>query len=101
MSSYRENAHRSRLANPSCEENSRLIAETIDAHGLKCPEPVMLLHNAIRKAPAEGHVLLTATDPSTQRDVPQFCKFLEHQLVESTVDDVEGIYTFLIRKRVS
>jgi len=101
LSSYRENAHRSRLANRGRGVGLEPEAEVIDAQGLKCPEPVMLLHNAIRKAPAEGHVLLTATDPSTQRDVPQFCTFLEHQLIDSTVDDVNGIYTFLIRKRVS
>ena len=73
----------------------------IDAVGLKCPEPVMLLHNAIRKAAPAGYVRLNATDPSTQRDVPQFCKFLEHELVDSSVDDASGVYTFLIKKQMS
>ena len=34
----------------------------VDATGLKCPEPVMMLHAAIRRAEAGETVLLTATD---------------------------------------
>ncbi|MDG1492742.1 MAG: sulfurtransferase TusA [Luminiphilus sp.] len=76
-------------------------AEVVDATGLKCPEPVMMLHNAIRKAQPGGHVLLQATDPSTQRDVPQFCKFLEHQLLDSSADEAAGRYSYLIEKQPS
>ena len=48
----------------------------LDARGLYCPEPVMLLHNKIRDIPAGTFLRLTATDPSTQRDIPKFCLFL-------------------------
>lgn len=68
----------------------------VDATGLKCPEPVMLLHAAIRRAEAGETVLLTATDPSTQRDVANFCEFLGHNLLESTAD--EGQFTYRVRK---
>lgn len=68
----------------------------VDATGLKCPEPVMMLHAAIRRAEAGETVLLTATDPSTQRDVANFCEFLGHNLLESTVD--EGQFTYRVRK---
>lgn len=64
----------------------------VDATGLKCPEPVMMLHAAIRRAEAGETVLLTATDPSTQRDVANFCEFLGHNLLESTADDGQFIY---------
>ena len=64
----------------------------VDATGLKCPEPVMLLHAAIRRAEPGETVLLTATDPSTQRDVANFCEFLGHNLLESTADDGQFIY---------
>ena len=41
----------------------------LDASGLYCPEPVMLLHNKIRDM-AEGELLeLLATDPSTVIDL--------------------------------
>lgn len=101
MSAYRDNAHRSRLIEDDQKSPLKPEPAVIDAVGLKCPEPVMLLHNAIRKAAPAGYVRLNATDPSTQRDVPQFCKFLEHELVDSSVDDASGVYTFLIKKQMS
>ena len=68
----------------------------LDATGLFCPEPVMLLHNKIRDI-SEGEVLqVLATDPSTQRDIPKFCAFLGHELLEST--EFEGRYSYLLRK---
>ena len=71
----------------------------LDARGLYCPEPVMLLHNKIRDI-SEGTLLrLTATDPSTQRDVPKFCLFLGHDLVSS--DEHAGEYVYLIQKKIS
>ena len=54
---------------------------TVDARNLYCPEPVMLLHNAVRDLAVGQVLLLLATDPSTQRDVPKFCHFLGHTLL--------------------
>ena len=71
-------------------------AMELDARGLFCPEPVMLLHNKIRDIDAGELLMLTATDPSTTRDVPKFCHFLGHELIESHERD--GDFTYLIRK---
>ncbi len=69
----------------------------LDACGLFCPEPVMMLHNKIRDM-AQGDVLkLVATDPSTTRDVPKFCLFLGHELLQKS--EREGKYVYLIRKK--
>ena len=68
----------------------------VDARGLKCPEPVMLLHAAIRRASAGQAVHLLATDPSTQRDVVKFCQFLGHDLERST--ESNGEFEYWIRK---
>ena len=46
----------------------------IDAKGLKCPEPIMLLHKAIRDSNSGDLIHLTATDKSTKRDVDKFCE---------------------------
>ncbi|MDP1932466.1 MAG: sulfurtransferase TusA [Gammaproteobacteria bacterium] len=75
-----------------------ILASThLDACGLFCPEPVMLLHNRIRDM-ARGDVLeLVATDPSTTRDVPKFCLFLGHELISKTQKDDR--YYYLIRKK--
>ncbi|HCL42236.1 MAG TPA: sulfurtransferase TusA, partial [Pseudomonas sp.] len=37
-----------------------------------------------------------ATDPSTQRDIPRFCSFLGHELLEQ--HEADGIFHYLIRK---
>ena len=53
----------------------------VDTSGLVCPEPVMMLHSAVRQL-ALGQVLkVIATDPSTARDIPRFCGFLGHELI--------------------
>jgi len=69
---------------------------TLDASGLFCPEPVMLLHNKIRDIQTGQILELLATDPSTTRDVPKFCLFLGHELLENSLQD--GQYRYLIRK---
>lgn len=68
----------------------------LDAQGLYCPEPVMLLHSKVREM-ATGEVLrVLATDPSTQRDIPKFCTFLGHELLEQQV--AEQVFEYFIRK---
>ena len=41
----------------------------IDAKGLKCPEPIMLLHQSIHEAEKGEEVTLIATDPTSIKDV--------------------------------
>lgn len=68
----------------------------LDACGLFCPEPVMMLHNGINNV-APGKVLrVVATDPSTTRDIPRFCHFLGHELISHSEQDDRFIY--LIRR---
>jgi len=76
--------------------NSERREHTLDTTGLSCPEPVMLLHGAIRDANSGDMVVVTATDPSTLKDIPKFCRFLGHDLFESGEQD--GVYTFKIVK---
>ena len=68
----------------------------LDACGLFCPEPVMLLHNKIRDMAVGEVVEVVATDPSTTRDIPKFCAFLGHDLVNQDVRDKK--YYYQIRK---
>ena len=70
----------------------------LDASGLNCPEPVMMLHNKVRDLPAGDVLKVIATDPSTQRDIPKFCVFLGHELVDQQTD--EGTYLYWIRKKL-
>lgn len=64
----------------------------VDATGLKCPEPVMMLHAAIRKVSSGDVVCLMATDPSTHRDVAKFCDFLGHELLEHQRGETRFVY---------
>lgn len=71
--------------------------QTLDATGLLCPEPVMLMHNRIRDMAVGEVILVLATDPSTRRDIPDFCRFLGHELVDQ--DEVDGAYHYRVRKQ--
>ncbi|MFT7558703.1 MAG: tRNA 2-thiouridine synthesizing protein A [Flavobacteriales bacterium] len=62
---------------------SEVKTYTLDTKGLRCPEPVMMLHNVVRDAMAGDKIIVVATDPSTVRDIPKFCTFLGHPLLES------------------
>ncbi len=73
-----------------------LVTATLDTTGLICPEPVMMLHNQIRDANEGDIVKVVATDPSTQRDIPKFCSFLGHQLLQQ--EHTEQSYIYYIRK---
>ncbi len=70
---------------------------TLDARGLFCPEPVMLLHSHIKKIASGEALKIIATDPSTQRDVPKFCLFLGHELVHESM--VDNQYEYLVRRK--
>ncbi|MBU2978405.1 sulfurtransferase TusA [Alteromonas sp. C1M14] len=71
----------------------------LDAVGLRCPEPVMMVRLQVRKMKDGETLLVTADDPSTARDIPSFCRFMQHTLVESQTDALP--YQYLIRKGVA
>ena len=50
----------------------------VDANGLICPEPIMMLHKAINDSIDGAIIELEATDPTAERDVKKFCHFLGH-----------------------
>jgi tRNA 2-thiouridine synthesizing protein A len=70
----------------------------LDATGLFCPEPVMMLHNKVREIEIGDVLLVLATDPSTQRDIPKFCTFLGHELVEQINECENETFSYYIRK---
>lgn len=74
------------------------IDKILDTSGLLCPEPVMMLHKAVREL-AEGNIIkVIATDPSTTRDIPKFCLFLGYELIKQESD--EKNYFYYIKKSV-
>lgn len=68
----------------------------LNALGLRCPEPVMMVRLNIRKIAIGETLLVTADDPSTTRDIPSFCRFMDHELVAQDID--KKPYRYLIKK---
>ncbi|EEX95184.1 sulfur transfer protein SirA [Vibrio orientalis CIP 102891 = ATCC 33934] len=76
--------------------NPQQADKTLEAEGLRCPEPVMMVRKTIRNM-QEGEVLLVkADDPSTTRDIPSFCRFMDHQLIDSQTEELP--FQYLIKK---
>lgn len=69
----------------------------LDAKGLLCPEPVMMLHVEMRKLKGGEVLEVVATDPSTQRDIPKFCQFLGHELIKTHEDG--DLFFYWIKKK--
>ena len=68
----------------------------LDTLGLRCPEPVMMVRKSIRKIAVQETLLIEADDPATTRDIPSFCRFMEHELVAQQIEQKPFLY--LIKK---
>ncbi|WNC68555.1 sulfurtransferase TusA [Thalassotalea nanhaiensis] len=79
------------------QDNIRDADHTLDAIGLRCPEPVMMVRMNIRKIAVGETLLVIADDPSTTRDIPSFCEFMEHELIAKEV--ASSPYQYLIKKK--
>ncbi len=73
-----------------------LATTTLEAEGLRCPEPVMMVRKTIRNMNNGEVLLVKADDPATKRDIPSFCRFMDHQLIGSETDSLP--YQYLIKK---
>ena len=65
---------------------------TLNAIGLRCPEPVMMVRMNIRKIARGETLLITCDDPSTARDIPSFCRFMEHELIAQQTSTLPFMY---------
>lgn len=79
-------------------DNFNKYTQKLDATGLRCPEPVMMVRLSMRKMNIGDTLLIVADDHSTTRDIPKFCTFMEHELILSDVEQVP--YRFLIKKAI-
>lgn len=70
--------------------------QTLDALGLRCPEPVMMVRLQMRKMQVGETLLIIADDPATTRDIPAFCRFMDHELISSSTEVLP--YRYLIKK---
>jgi len=68
----------------------------LNALGLRCPEPVMMVRLQVRKMQDGQTLSVIADDHSTTRDMPSFCRFMNHTMVDSQTES--SPYFYLIRK---
>lgn len=73
-----------------------IFDKELDTQGLRCPEPVMMVRKTIRGLSSGEILLVLADDPSTTRDIPSFCRFMDHQLIDSRTN--ESPYKYMIKK---
>lgn len=69
---------------------------TLDALGLRCPEPVMMVRKTVRTMQTGETLLVIADDPATTRDIPGFCRFMDHELLGERTESAP--YRYLLRK---
>ena len=69
---------------------------TLDALGLRCPEPIMMIRKQVRHMNDGETLLVIADDPATTRDIPGFCQFMDHTLVTSQTEELP--FQYLIKK---
>lgn len=68
----------------------------LDTQGLRCPEPVMMVRKTVRTMQEGETLLIVADDPATTRDIPGFCRFMEHRLLLQETDALP--YRYLLQK---
>lgn len=64
--------------------------------GLRCPEPIMMVRKTIRNIKNNEKILIFSDDPTTIRDIPNFCYFTKHRLLEQDTKQVP--YQYLLKK---
>lgn len=72
-------------------------AVMIDASGLLCPLPVLRLRKVLLPLPEGATVIMTATDPAAQIDVPHFCSESGNVLVDMR-EIPGGIFEYEIKR---
>lgn len=73
----------------------------LDTKGLYCPDPIMMLRQAIRKLNIGEVVEVVATDPSTSWDIPRFCVHMNHELLlqeQTQCEQQKTLYRYLVKK---
>ena len=79
----------------TCTSELPKASHTLDTRHLYCPEPIMLLHQAVRTLESHSILHVIATDPATQRDIAKFCTFLRYPLLHQGQDD-KNQYHYLL-----
>ena len=72
------------------------IIKSINAAGLQCPGPIMLLKKELENIQSGQAVSISVSDPGFLKDIPSWCKSTGNKLIN--VQPENGKYTAVIRK---
>ena len=73
------------------------IAASVDAVGLFCPTPIILLKKELDRAKSNQVIEILADDSSFHNDLISWCKLTNHKVL-SVIKDEEDIFFAYIRK---
>lgn len=65
---------------------------TVDAKGLFCPEPLMMIQDALKKNP--GEQVVVEVDSASPRD--NILRLARRKKLNATVDEKDGVFTITI-----
>jgi len=65
--------------------NENASPPVIDARHLACPQPVLMLRQALKAMTKSDHAILLTTDPMASVDVRAFCLRAGHRLLSEEV----------------
>lgn len=68
----------------------------VDARDFFCPEPIILLHQALNQNKSGTKILLLTKDAAAPKDIERLTKFLNHKLLEQK--HFKELFCFLIEK---
>ena len=73
------------------------IAASVDAVGLYCPMPIILLKKELDRAKSSQVIEILADDSSFHNDLISWCKLTNHEVLSVSKDE-EAIFFAYIRK---
>ncbi|WWO99138.1 MAG: sulfurtransferase TusA [Candidatus Dasytiphilus stammeri] len=68
----------------------------INTLGIRCPELLMIVRKTVRQMLNDETLLIITDDPAAIRDIPLFCQFMDHELLEQSTLNVP--FYFIIKK---
>lgn len=73
-----------------------IVQYELNTEGLRCPEPIMQIRKIIWQMQPGDIVHVTADDPASVRDIPSYCRHMDHILLKTQIS--RAPFQFWIQK---
>ncbi|WP_343154679.1 sulfurtransferase TusA [Buchnera aphidicola (Pseudoregma panicola)] len=64
----------------------KIYKNVLDLRKYKCPDSIIFLRKKIRTMKKKEIILIISNDPSTKWDIPNFCAFMNHKIIEFYIE---------------